>query len=82
MPLASPPLFHPSLVFCFFLSLFVYCFVAPGPLLLLLLPLFLLLLLLLWLPPLLLVDVLTADDLVNDPVENVKNEEDEREGHP
>lgn len=34
-------------------------------------------------PPsrLLLVDVLAADDLVNDPVENVKNEEDEREGH-
>lgn len=31
---------------------------------------------------LLLVDVLAADDLVNDPVENVKNEEDEREGHP
>lgn len=31
--------------------------------------------------PLLLVDVLAADDLVNDPVENVKNEEDEREGH-
>lgn len=30
---------------------------------------------------LLLVDVLAADDLVNDPVENVKNEEDEREGH-
>lgn len=26
-------------------------------------------------------DVLTADDLVNDPVKNVKNEEDEREGH-
>lgn len=26
-------------------------------------------------------DVLAADDLVNDPVENVKNEEDEREGH-
>lgn len=30
---------------------------------------------------LLLVDVLAADDLVNDPVENVKNEEHEREGH-
>lgn len=30
---------------------------------------------------LLLMDVLAADDLVNDPVENVKNEEDEREGH-
>lgn len=30
---------------------------------------------------LLLVDVLAADDLVSDPVENVKNEEDEREGH-
>lgn len=28
-----------------------------------------------------LVDVLAADDLVSDPVENVKNEEDEREGH-
>lgn len=26
-------------------------------------------------------DVLAADDLVRDPVENVKNEEDEREGH-
>lgn len=26
-------------------------------------------------------DVLAADDLVYDPVENVKNEEDEREGH-
>lgn len=33
-------------------------------------------------PRLLLVDVLAADDLVNDPVENVKNEEDEGEGHP
>ena len=31
--------------------------------------------------PLLLVDVLAADDLVSDPVENIKNEEDEREGH-
>lgn len=29
---------------------------------------------------LLLVNILAADDLVNDPVENVKNEEDEREG--
>lgn len=30
---------------------------------------------------LLLVDILAADDLVNDPVENVKNEEDEGEGY-
>lgn len=40
-----------------------------------------LLLVLLLSSPLLLVDVLAADDLVNDPVENVKNEEDEWEGH-
>lgn len=32
-------------------------------------------------PRLLLVNVLTADDLVSDPVENVKNEEDKWEGH-
>lgn len=31
---------------------------------------------------LLLVNILAADDLVNDPVENVKNEEDEWEGDP
>lgn len=62
-------------------SLFSVCSLF---LLLLLLPLLFhlfLLLLRLRLPPLLLVDVLAADDLVNDPVENVKNEEDEREGH-
>lgn len=65
-----------------FSSLSLFCLVCLFVVLLLLvlLLLSLLLLLLLWLL-LLLVDVLTADDLVNDPVENVKNEEDEREGH-
>lgn len=36
----------------------------------------------LFLEYLLLVNILAADDLVNDPVENVKNEEDEWEGDP
>lgn len=65
------PFFHSSRVCLFVVLLLQVLFFL----------LLLLLLLLLWLPPLLLVDVLTADDLVNDPVENVKNEEDEREGH-
>lgn len=69
--------FHPSLFF-FPVCLFVVLLLLVLLLLLLLLSLLLLLLLRLLL---LLVDVLTADDLVNDPVENVKNEEDEREGH-